>query len=152
MRILNRREDSSAPSRRRCHVLVEFPHPDLETVVVEWENQRPTLFIQLKRNAQEPLQFIGKRTDIEGQTAGAPTPKSDPAELSQQLRNFLNPSTAQPFTEFAWLADIVFSVRAFTLLQPEPDAVLPAQSLWECRAEALGALKLNDDPLGRVGA
>ena len=127
--------------------MVEFPHPELETVVVEWENQRPTLFIQLKRNTQEPLQFPGKRADIEAEPLDPKAVKSDPAELSQQLRNFMDPSSAQPFSEYAWLADIVFSARAFTFLQPEADAVLPAQALWECRAEALSALNLNDDPL-----
>jgi hypothetical protein len=114
---------------------MEFPHPTLETVVVQWENQRPSLFIQLGKNPEEPLQFPEKRP---------------PAELQQQLRNFLNPSNAQPFTDFAWLADIVFSARAFTFLQPEPDSVLDAQTLWECRAEALSALKLEDAPLEPV--
>ena len=51
------------------------------------------------------------------------------------------------FIEEAFFADIVFSARAFALLQPEPDLVLPAQDLWEARAEALSALKLPDAPL-----
>jgi hypothetical protein len=75
------------------------------------------------------------------------TPKSDPAELNQTLRNFLDAATGLPFTEEAYLADIVFSARAFALLQPEPDLVLPAQDLWEARSETLNALKLLDAPL-----
>ena len=130
--------------RKRTHVLVEFPHPELESIVVQWEHFRPTVLVQLKRNPAEPLQFPGKRTDM--QTAEG-APKSDPAELNQTLRNFLDAATGLPFTGEAFLADIVFSARAFALLQPEPDLVLPAQDLWEARTEALSALKLLDAPL-----
>lgn len=145
MRELNRRPESDPPKRRRCHVLVEFPHPALESVVVQWENFPPTILVQLKRDTREPLQFPGKRNDIPGY---AEMPKADPPELDQKLANFIHPATREPFTDFPWLADIVFSARAFALLQPEPDLVLPPDSLWECRAEALSALRLEDVPLG----
>jgi hypothetical protein len=143
-RELNKRTSAETPSRRRCHILVEFPHPELEAVVVQWASYLPTVLVQLKRSTQEPLQFYGKRSDVPGY---AEMPKADPAELSQKLRNFINPVTGTPFTDFAYLADVVFSARAFTLLQPEPDLVLPAESLWECRQEALSALQLKDEPL-----
>ena len=129
------------PVKKRCHVLVEFPHPELEAVVVQWQIFRPTVFIQLKRNSEEPLQFPGKRTDM---STNSDLPAGLPAELDQRLKNFINPVNGQPFTDEAFNADIVFSARSFQLLQPEPDLVLPLESLWECRAEALGALNLED--------
>jgi hypothetical protein len=154
MRELNKR--SSPPSgsdlrqvhspRRKCHILVEFPHPELESVVIQWEDYLPTVLVQLKRDTQEPLQFYGKRSDVPGYTD---MPKADPPELDQKLRNFLNPATGLPFTDFPYMADIVFSGRAFTFLQPEPDVVLPAETLWECRQEALGALGLPDEVMKR---
>lgn len=152
MRELNRRavvvapDPVEKPPRRKCHVLVEFPHPELESVIVEWEIYPPTALIQLKRDTREPLQFYGKRSDIPGY---ADMPKKDPPELEQKLRNFLDPATGQPFIDYPWLADVVISARAFTFLQPEPDLVLPADALWEARAEALSALKLQDLPLTR---
>lgn len=142
---MNRRASSHRPEWRRCHVLVEFPHPALESVVVQWENFPPTVLVQLKRDTREPLQFLGKRSDVPGY---ADMPKADPPELEQKLTNFIHPGTREPFMDFPWLADIVFSARAFSLLQPEPDLVLPVDSLWECRAEALSALHLEDAPLG----
>jgi hypothetical protein len=151
MRELNRREPQAAASRppetrlrRRCHVLVEFPHPELEAVVVQWEGYLPTVLIQMKRDTREPLQFYGKRSDIPGY---AEMPKADPPELDQTLKNFINPANGTPFSDFPWLADIVFSARAFSYMQPEPDLVLPADSLWECRQEALSALQLKDESL-----
>lgn len=149
MRELNQRialsgEEPGARPRRRSHVLVEFPHPELEAVVIQWEGYLPTVLIQLKRNKDEPLQFYGKRSDIPGY---AEMPKSDPPELDQKLKNFIDPATGIPFADYPYRADIVFSARAFSLLQPEPDLILPADSLWECRQEALGALHLNDEPL-----
>jgi hypothetical protein len=138
-----------ANQRKRTHVLVEFPHPELESIVVQWEYFRPTVLVQLKRNPAEPLQFPGKRTDMQ---APEGAPRGDAAELNQTLRNFLDAATGLPFTEEAFLADIVFSARAFALLQPEPDLVLPAQDLWEARTEALSALKLLDAPLSESKA
>jgi hypothetical protein len=139
-----------AQQRKRTHVLVEFPHPDLESIVVQWEHFRPTVLVQLKRNPSEPLQFPGKRTDMPASSGD--TPQGDAAELNQTLRNFLDPSTGSPFSDEAFLADIVFSARAFSLLQPEPDLVLPAQDLWEARAEAIGALQLQDLSLSEIPA
>jgi hypothetical protein len=121
--------------RKRCHLLVEFPHPELESVVIEWEHFSPSVFVQLKKNAQEPLQFVEKRT---------------PAELDGTLQNFIDPATGLRFLDEAFNADIVFSARAFSFLQPEPDLVLPAQSLWECRAEALGALNITEEKLAAL--
>jgi hypothetical protein len=136
-----------AQQRKRTHVLVEFPHPEHESVVVQWEHFRPTVLVQLKRNSSEPLQFPGKRTDMP--TSGD-SPKGDPSELNQTLRNFLDPASGLPFSDEAFLADIVFSARAFALLQPEPDLVLPAQDLWDARAEAISALQLLDLPLSEI--
>jgi hypothetical protein len=130
--------------RRKCHLLVEFPHPELESIIVQWEGYRPTVLVQLKRNTTEPLQFYGLRADVPGYAEMA---KSFPPELERKLVNFLDPSSGLPYKDFAYLADIVFSARAFTHLQPEPDLVLPMDSLWECRAEALEALHLPDEPL-----
>jgi hypothetical protein len=129
--------------RKKIHILVEFPHPELESVVVEWENMPPSIFVQVKRNAEEPLQFPGKRADWEQEK---PLTPFEPAELSGVLRNFIDPATGLRFSNFAFNVDIVFSSRAFSLLQPEPDLVLPAQSLWECRAEALAEMKIRDAP------
>jgi hypothetical protein len=133
---LNQRKHSAPAAsslRKKIHLLLEFPHPELESVVIEWENMPPSIFVQAKNNAEEPLRFPGKRADL-------------PAELSGVLRNFVDPATGLRFSDYAFNADIVFSSRAFSLLQPEPDLVLPAQSLWECRAEALAEMKIRDAP------
>jgi hypothetical protein len=142
---LNQRKHAAEtqPLRKKIHILVEFPHPELESVVVEWERMSPSIFVQVKRSVDEPLQFPGKRDDWE---QAKPAIHQEPAELSGVLRNFIDPATGLRFSDHAFNADIVFSSRAFSLLQPEPDLVLPAQSLWECRAEALAELKIRDMP------
>jgi hypothetical protein len=141
---LNQRKyPASGALRRKVHILVEFPHPELESVVVEWENTPPSIFVQLKRTCDEPLQFPGKRADWD---QAKPAVHEEPAELSGVLKNFIDPATGLRFSDYAFNVDIVFSSRAFSLLQPEPDLVLPAQSLWECRAEALAELKIRDAP------
>jgi hypothetical protein len=133
---LNKRKVSGDSVQKKCHILVEFPHPELECVIVQWELFNPTLFIQLKKNPKEPLQF----TVSDGKV-------HYPAELDGKLQNFIDPATGRTFIDEAYKADIVFSARAFSLLQPEPDLVLPAQALWECRAEALSEMKVADAPL-----
>jgi hypothetical protein len=143
---LNQRKHEAPTSgslRKKIHILVEFPHPELESIVVEWENMAPSIFVQVKRNSDEPLQFPGKRADWEQEK---PAVSKEPAELSGILKNFIDPATGLRFSDYAFNVDIVFSARAFSLLQPEPDLVLPAQSLWECRAEALAEMKIRDAP------
>jgi hypothetical protein len=78
--------------------------------------------------------------------SGKPSASTEPTELSGVLKNFIDPATGLRFSDYAFNVDIVFSSRAFSLLQPEPDLVLPAQSLWECRAEALAEMKIRDAP------
>jgi hypothetical protein len=134
---------ASGSLRKKIHILVEFPHPELESVVIEWENMPPSIFVQVKRNVEEPLQFPGKRADWE---QAKPSASTEPTELSGVLKNFIDPATGLRFSDYAFNVDIVFSSRAFSLLQPEPDLVLPAQSLWECRAEALAEMKIRDAP------
>jgi hypothetical protein len=139
--ILNQRE-GVVPSKRRLHVLVEFPEPSLECIVVQWESARPTVLVQLKREPAEPVQFPGKRADMPGNDT---MPAERGGALDRPLADFVDGASGRPFDKEAYLADIVFSQRAFAKLQPEPDLVLPAQSLWEARAEALGALGIRDE-------
>ena len=86
--------------------------------MVEWENMPPSFFVQAKRNADEPLQVPGKRADW---TQESPTAPGEPAELTGILKNFIDPATGLRFSDYAFNVDIVFSSRAFSLLQPEPD-------------------------------
>jgi hypothetical protein len=61
------------------------------------------------------------------------------------LVDFVDASTGRPFDREAYQADILFSQRAFSLLQPEPDLVMPIEMLWECRTEALSSIGVPDD-------
>ncbi len=129
--------------QRRAHILVEFPEPSLESIVVQWNHFEPSIFVQLKRDLREPIQFGSKRGDV---------PNSSPQDgqapgfvLDYPLNDFLDAATGKVFGQEAFLADILFSQRAFALLQPEPDMVLPVEDLWECRKEALRALGILDE-------
>lgn len=146
MAFLNQREktdDGAAPSKRRISILTDFPDEQLESVVLQWENARPTVLVQFKKDVTEPLQFPGKRPEIPGNTE---LPKDRPLAIDLPLQDFVDPTTGRLFEKMAVEADILFSVRVFGLLQPEPDLVLPPESLWECRTEALRALSIADEP------
>ena len=142
MASLNQREGNvSGAIRRRTHVLVEFPDPLLEAVIVQWETFRPTVLVQLKRDPSEPLQFPGKRPDVAG---NAELPRDRPSALDLPLLDFVDASTGRIYGREAFNADILFSQRAFSLFQPEPDLVMPPDQLWECRTEALNAIGVRD--------
>lgn len=142
---LNQRQvaGGSEPTKRRISILVDFPEERLESVIVQWENLRPSVLVQLKADPREPLQFPGKRPEIPG---NADLPKDKPLAIDLPLQDFVDATSGQVFGRAAYLADILFSLRAFSALQPEPDLFLPAQSLWECRAEALRAMQIIDEP------
>jgi hypothetical protein len=130
------------PGRRRTSILVEFPDPPLEAIVLQWEfHYRPTVLIQLKRDLREPVQFPGKRPEIPGNLE---LPPEQGMALQRPLVDFLDPSTGLIFGRSAFEGDLLMSKRAFTLLQPSPDLVLPLESLIECRTEALRALLIPD--------
>jgi hypothetical protein len=127
--------------KRRLHVLEEFPESPLEAVVVQWSELPPTVLIQLKREPSEPIQFPGLRPQIPG---NADLPKGGPSALDRPLADFVDASTGRVYGREAYNADILFSQRAFALLQPEPDLVMPIDQLWECRTEALTSLGIRD--------
>jgi hypothetical protein len=104
---------ASGSLRKKIHILVEFPHPELESVVIEWENMPPSIFVQVKRNVEEPLQFPGKRADWE---QAKPSASTEPTELSGVLKNFIDPATGLRFSDYAFNVDItsVFSPSART--------------------------------------
>lgn len=129
------------PLKRRAHVLEEFPEPNLEAIVVQWETFRPTVLVQLKRDPSEPVQFPGLRPKIPGNET---LPRDRPSALDLPLRDFVDASTGLIFGREAYNADILFSQRAFSVLQPEPDLVMPAEMLWECRSEALSSIGVPD--------
>jgi hypothetical protein len=137
-------EGVPAPTRRRIHILEDFPDEHLESVIVQWENLPPTVLVQLKRNPKEPLQFPGKRPDVPG---NAELPKDQALAIDRPLLDFVDPLSGRIFGRMAFEADIVFSQRAFISLQPEPDLVLPPEALWECRTEALRGIRVADEPL-----
>jgi hypothetical protein len=130
MNELNRRTEGEPPSKKKVSILVEFPDPHLETVLV-----------QLKQNIEEPLRFPNRKDVPEYPVAEKP-----PFAIDLPLQDFVDPANGLIFGKYAYLADIVFSMKAFLSMQPEPDLVLPAESLWECRAEALRAMNLADEP------
>jgi hypothetical protein len=135
--------------KRRTHILVEFPDSRLECVVVQWDLYRPSVLIQLARNAAEPVQFPGKRADIPGNDL---LPKDQPSALDAALLDFIDPLSGRVFGLEPYLADLLFSHRAFALLQPEPDLVLPLAALWEIRTEALQSLGIPDLEGTRMGS
>jgi len=146
---LNQRSESPPEKgkrlARKVSILVEFPTETLEAIVVQWETCRPTVLVQLKRDPKEPLQFPGKRADVPGNSEmRSDHPLS--ATLDFHLHSFLDPASGRVFGREAFNADLVFSARAFSHLQPEPDLVLPETDLWECRLEALNALQISDVP------
>ena len=155
MHLINQRpvvpgHNSEPREKRRISILVEFPDPTLESIVIQWESRRPTLLVQVKKDSNEPVQFPGKRLDIPGNAEFVPDGK--PISIDVPLKGFIDPSSGRLFEKMAQEADILFSIRSFQALQPEPDLVLPDRSLWECRAEALQALQIVDQPgLGTDG-
>lgn len=118
-------------SRRRISILVEYPDERFESVVIQWEKSPPTILIQLARNTTEPLHFAG-------------TPPVIPKSIDLPLNDFIDPCSAKVFGKMAEEADVLFSARAFSVIQPEPDLVLPPEAIWECRTEALRALSIAD--------
>lgn len=136
MKELNRREVLGEPSKKKVSILVEFPDPHLEAVIVQWEGYPPSVLVQLKKNPDEPLQFQ-KRKDM----AAGERPET---VIDLPLQDFIDPTNGLIFGKNAFLADILFSMKAFLSIQPEPDLVLPVDSLWECRAEALRAMSIAD--------
>jgi hypothetical protein len=127
-----RNEPCPSPPRRRLHLLLEFPDPRLESVVIQWETFLPTVLIQLKQ--------------VEGEL-GSPTraKKTRLPALDSPLLDFVDPSTGMIFGREAFRADLLMSGEAFSLFQPEPDLVLPIAALDECRTEALRALGISDE-------
>ena len=141
---LNRRQFSRIEGhRRRLHILVAFPDERFESVIAQWEHFRPTVFIQLKYDPTEPLQFPKMRPQIPGNTD---LPADLPLEIDHKPVNFVDPTTGQLFEGEAFNADILFSKNAFAVIQPEPDLVLPPDPLWECRREALSGSSIADQP------
>ena len=140
---LNRRDGKRPETglKRRLHILVAFPDERFETVVVQWEQFRPTLFVQLKYSPTEPLQFPKLRPNVPG---NADLPDGLPLEFDHKMVNFVDPMTGMLFDGEPFNADILFSKNAFTAVQPEPDMVMPPDSLWECRGEALSVSKIED--------
>jgi hypothetical protein len=131
MRELNQRPIVDQPSlKRRAHLLLEFPELRLESVVIQWDFCAPTVLVQIKQDAREPVRFEGQRA---------------PA-LDFPLHDFVDAAHGRVFGRPAHEADILFSARAFDLVQPEPDLFLPPQDLWEARLEAIRALGLADEP------
>jgi len=131
----------SAPIKRRFGILEEFPDSRFEAIIVQWDKFRPTVLIQLNRSPEEPIQFPKKRPAIPG---NMDLPTDRPFALDFPLNDFVDASTGAVFGKEAFRADILLSARAFTVIQPEPDLVLPADALWECRQEALNASQLQD--------
>ena len=161
---INQREITLAEgARRRISILVEFPEERLETIVVQWEGAKPSALVQLKRDPKEPLRFApGARKDLPSEAGPETQPETrenngaQPPQISKGrlapaldsvLLDFVDPCTGRIFGKEAYLADIVVSSNAFSLLQPEPDLVLDPTTVWEARAEALRALGLTDEPL-----
>lgn len=132
---------AGATLKRRTHVLEEFPEPNLEAIVIQWESFRPTVLVQLKREPSEPIQFPGLRPQIAG---NADLPRGGISALDLPLHDFIDASTGLVFGREAFNADILFSQRAFAVLQPEPDLVMPIDQLWECRTEALNSIGVRD--------
>lgn len=122
-------------------MLEEFPEARLEAVIVQWESLRPTVLVQLRRDAREPVQFPGLRPQIPGNES---LPRDRASALDLPLHDFVDAATGRVFGREAYNADILFSQRAFALLQPEPDLVMPIEQLWECRTEALNAIGARD--------
>lgn len=119
--------------RRKVHLLSKFPDSRFEAVVVQWSIARPTVFLQFKEDLLEPLQVRATVSPF--------------APLDHPLKGFVDPATGKLYSGMAYQADILFSERVFSLLQPEPDLVLPAEALWECRTEALVGLQIADEAL-----
>jgi len=140
----NRRENADVDSiRRRVSILVGFPDDPWEAIAVQWDKLPPTVFLQLKHDPNEPLQFPGRRPSVPG---NAELPPETRNLLDYPLQKFIDPCSGQMFEHQAWKADILMSVRGFELIQPEPGQVLPPDSMWQCRLEALRALGIPDEP------
>ena len=150
-RVLNAREWPQGESdgeralslRRFVHILTEFPEEGLESLVVRWEDHPPTVLVQLKEDPREPIQFPGLRPNIPGNES---LPKGQPGALDRPLLDFIDPTHGTVFGKAAVGADFLISHRAFAQLQPEPDLVVSAEFLWECRAEAIRAVGAEDGP------
>lgn len=142
--IFNERTDSLPEVlKHRDHVLVEFPDERFEAVVFQWDHTRPTVIVQLKLDANEPIQFPKKRPKMPGNES-----MSDDRypKLTAAVADIVNPIRAMDYRDPLYRADLVFSRRAFEKLQPETGYVIPLENLSELRAEALSALKLMDQP------
>jgi hypothetical protein len=126
--------------RRRTHVLEEFPEQPFEAVIVQWSRCCPTVLIQLKRDPSEPIQFPGLRPQVPGNDA---LDRKQLSALDRPLMDFVDAATGKIYGREAYNADILFSQRAFSVMQPEPDLVLPIE-MWECRTEALNAIGVRD--------
>lgn len=127
--------------KHRDHVLVEFPDERFEAVVFQWDHTRPTVLVQLKLDASEPVQFPKKRPKQPGNDL-----MSDDRYpvLTAPVPGVINPIRAQGYTDPLYRADLVFSERAFRMLQPQEGYVIPLDNLAELRGEAISALGLKD--------
>ena len=135
MQPLNRRNPNAGhaqPKRKRLSLLLGFPEEGYEAVAVQWDTYLPTVLIQRQETPTEPIQFLES--------------KKAPA-LDLPLDQFVDATDFRPFGQSAYLADLLFSATDFSLLQPEPDLMLPPGILWECRKEALKALGIPDEVL-----
>lgn len=136
-------DGNAGPGARKASILVAYPDDRFEAVVVQWEYLPPTVLIQLKTHPKEPIQFPGLRPHIPG---NVDLPKGQSSALDSILADFVDPTTGLVFAKEAWLADLLFSANAFSALQPEPDLVLPADPMWECRREGLVGARVADRP------
>ncbi|MCM0605833.1 MAG: hypothetical protein KA715_07050 [Xanthomonadaceae bacterium] len=142
--IFNERQDSLPQTlKHRDHVLVEFPDERFEAVVFQWDHTRPTVVVQLKLDAEEPIQFPKKRPK---QAGNAEMPDNRYPVLTAQVPGVVNPMKAVGYADPLYRADLVFSERAFRVLQPEDGYVIPLDNLAELRGEAIKALGLTDQP------
>lgn len=142
--IFNERTDSLPETlRHRDHVLVEFPDERFEAVVFQWDHTRPTVLVQLKLDADEPVQFPKKRPK---QPGNAEMSEDRYPVLTAPVPGVVNPIRAEDYKSPLYRGDLVFSRRAFSMLQPETGYVIPLENLSELRSEAIGALGLKDQP------
>ncbi len=141
--VLNQRVGLRADAKKRVSILVGFPDERFEAIVLQWEGLLPTVFLQCKYDAHEPLQFPQKRPQVPGNQ------ELDPGQTPQfqgQVSGFLDPTTGLLFEKEWHQADFLISYRAFEMIRPEPDLVLTAQSIWEFRSAILEELNIPDEP------
>ena len=131
-----------AQMKLRFSILAGFPEDAIEAIVVQWEKLEPTVLLQLKYDPLEPLQFPGERAQV--QTPEGVLPARE--QVRGNVAGALDPATGRPYERFFWEADILISQRAFDQFRPDPNAVLPAQMMWELRDEVLRQLHIPDRP------